>query len=305
MGQLIRYGAPAAALVLIVALFVFYKARSHDSCSSELLVAGEKLDFHAAFDKLKLDGAASPAAQQKITEQLQFYIESSARLCRQLKAGEITSAEYLKRNDVASAWYMNILQLAASGKLRTVTPDASTALTTAPTVASNAAPEALATVTLTTSNGAILPDGASVHTGDRIALSISLPKPSYVYVLDFGTSGSLGRAFPASGASDNPASGTIRIPSDPAKFLKVGGPPGVERIMVFVSDKPDPELESVSALTSGAKPEAARAAQQVAVVRDLFAEPQPPRPPAAKPIPVELRSRFGKAAVTIALRNAG
>ncbi len=303
--QLIRYGVPAVALILIVTLFVIYKHLSHDRCSSELLVAGEKLDFQAAFDKLKLDGAASPAAQQKITQQLQFYIESSARLCRQLKAGEITSAEYLKRIDVASAWYMNIQQLAANGKLREVTPDASAALAVAPTVASSAAPQVLATVTLTTSDGAILPDGATVHTGDRISLRVMLPKPSYVYVLDLGTSGSLSRVFPVSSASDLPASGTIRIPADPAKFLKVGGPPGVEKLMVFVSDKPDPELESVSALATDAKAGAARTAQQIAVTRDLFAETEPPRSPATKPIPVELRSRFGKAAITIALRNAG
>lgn len=301
--QLIRYGATAVALILIAALFVVYKAR--DRCSSELLVAGEKLDFQAAFDKLRLDGAASPAAQQKITQQLQFYIESSARLCRQLKAGEITSAEYLKRIDVASAWYMNIQLLAANGKLREVTPDASAALAVAPTVASSAAPQALATVTLMTSNGAILPDGATVHTGDRISLTVTVPKPSYVYVLNLGSSGNLGRAFPVSSASDLPASGTIRIPADPAKFLKVGGPPGVEKLMVFVSDKPDPELENVSALATDAKAGVARIAQQIAVVRDLLAEPEPPRPPAAKPIPVELRSRFGKAAITIALRNAG
>ena len=69
--QLILYGAPAVALILIVALFVFYRSLSHDGCSSELLVAGEKLDFQAAFDKLKLNGAATPAAQEKITQQLQ------------------------------------------------------------------------------------------------------------------------------------------------------------------------------------------------------------------------------------------
>lgn len=303
--QLIRYGAPAVALILIVALFVAFKVFSRDSCSSELLVAGEKLDFQAAFDKLKLDGAASPAAQQKITHRLQFYIESSARLCRQLKNGEVTSAEYLKRIDVASAWYMNIQQLAANGKLREVTPDASDALAVEPTVASSATPQALATVTLTTSDGAILPDGATVHTGDRISLTVTVPKPSFVYVLDLGTSGSLGRAFPVSSASDLPASGTIRIPADPAKFLKVGGPPGVEKLMVFVSDKPDPELEKLAALATDAKAGAARTAQQIAVTRDLFAEPEPPRQPSAKPIPIELRSRFGKAAITIALRNAG
>ena len=303
--QLIRYGAPAIALILIVVSFVLYKPLTHDSCSSELLVAGEKLDFQAAFDELKLDGAASPAAQEKITQQLQFYIESSARLCRQLKAGQITSAEYLKRIDVASAWYMNIQQLAANGKLREVTPDASAALAVAPTVASSAPPQVLATVTLTTSDGAILPDGATVHTGDRISLTVTVPKPSYVYVLDLGTSGSLGRAFPVSSASDLPASGSIRIPADPAKFLKVGGPPGVEKLMVFVSDKPDPDLENVSELATDAKAGAARSAQQIAVIRDLFAEPGPPRQPAANPIPVELRSRFGKAAITIALRNAG
>lgn len=303
--QLIRYGAPAIALILIIALFVSYKSYSRDSCSSELLVAGEKLDFQAAFDKLKLKGAASPAAQEKITQQLQFYIESSARLCRQLKAGQITSAEYLQRIDVASAWYMNVQQLAANGKLRDVTPDSSAALAVAPTVTSSAAPQLLATLKLTTSDDAILPDGATIRAGDRIALTVTVPKPSFVYVLNLGSSGSLGRAFPVSSASDLPVSGTIRIPADPAKFLKIGGPPGLEKLMVFVSDEPDPELEKVAVLTTNAKADAARSAQQIAVVRDLFTESELPRAPAARPIPVELRSRFGKAAITITLRNAG
>ncbi|WP_143066786.1 DUF4384 domain-containing protein [Sphingobium sp. YR768] len=293
--------------MLVVALLVYVLVSKRDSCSSELLIAGEKLDFDAALDKLKLNGTASPAAQQTITDRLQFYIESSARLCRRLAAGEISREDYLKRADEANAWYMNIRELAEHGKLREVTPDASVALETAPKVAANASPESLATLTLTNSDGAILPDGATVHTGDRIALTVSVPRPSYVYVLDLGTSGTVGRAFPVAGVSELPTSGTIRIPGDPTKWLKVGGPPGVEKLMIFVSDKPDPELERVSALASGPQTGAgaARAARQVAVVRDLFAEPEPPRPPAAKPISVELRSRFGKASITIALHNAG
>jgi hypothetical protein len=281
----------------------------HDDCADELLIDGRKLNLEAAVDQLNLKTSASPTAQQAISERLQFFISRSAGLCRDHRAGRISDADYLKRGDEVTSWFMNVERLAASGQLKQIGPDAEEELAQALQPIPAAKPVALATAVLKNRDGAILPDGATIHKGDELALYVSLPSPRYLYAVDVGTSGSVSKIFPlAQSAVANPVSMELRIPADPSKFLRVGGPAGMEQILLFVTDKADPHIESLSELSTldakAGDPKQSTLRQAI-VVRDLFAEPAPPNGPAPKATPVDVTSRFGKAMVAFRLNNAG
>lgn len=295
------------ALVAYVAQMMFH----HDDCSDELLVNGQKLDLSAAVSALNLKASASPTAQQVISDRLQFFIARSSGLCRDSKAGRIDESAYVKQSEEVSRWFMNIERLAASGKLQNIGPDSKDDLAAALQPVPVRAPESLATVTLSNSDGAIIPDGATIHRGDRLALDIDVPSRSYLYVVDVGSSGSLSRIFPSALAGpENPVTGKLRIPADKGSYMKVGGPQGREQILVYVADQRDESIERLFEIQDASKdkiPADAKALHDAIVVRDLFAEPPAPKPAKStnKPEPVDASSRFGKALVSFSLNNAG
>lgn len=279
-----------------------------DTCSSELLINGRKLDFEAAIKDWSLKTAASPEVKATITEKLAFYQDETARLCRELAAGSISQKDYSESREKARRWYMHLLELEAKGQLASVAgagvkDDSSADQKPADTVSQ------MVTATLINSDGAILPSGATVHRGDRIRLEIAVPRPSYIYVLGLGSSGNLYRIFPSSlSALKNPVSGSISVPQVEGRYMGVSGEVGTEQLHVFVSDRDDAKISAVPQIGDKWRPSAAlvKAVKQEIIVRDLFAEP-PPKPAAAvpNPRPINVQSRYGKAVVTYTLNNAG
>ena len=300
----------AVPVALLLVVLGFWAINRPDDCSAELLVNGRKLDVDAAYADLKLKTDASPTAQRVIGERLQFFMSRSAALCRDRSANRITADYYQQQQAILAQGYSEMLRMAASGSLRDV--DASTAgdLATATDPARAATPaSSLASVTLTNADGAILPSGATVHRGDRLKLSVDATGKRFVYILGVGSSGQAYRLFPSAQSSlSNPVEGKLLIPERADRFMVVGGIPGREQLHIFVSDKPDPRLAELTEITDTKKSaEKVRSSvKQALVVRDLFAErPTVTKPAPAKPQPVDVRSRYGTAAVTIELNNVG
>ena len=226
------------------------------------------------------------------------------------RANRISSDYYQQQQASLAQGYSEMLRIAASGSLRDVDASNADDLATAtdPTRAATPAVN-LASVTLNNADGAILPSGATVHRGDRLKLSVDATGKRFVYILGVGSSGQAYRLFPSAQSSlSNPVEGKLSIPERAERFMVVGGVPGREQLHIFVSDKPDPRLAELTEIADAEKSptKVHSSVKQALVVRDLFAEwPAATKPAPAKPQPVDVRSRYGKAAVTIELNNVG
>lgn len=300
----------AAMVVLVVALVIFLVMnRVRDSCSSEILVNGQSLDFSAAVAKLKLDAKASPPAQAEIKDRLQFYLDRSSQLCRDVANHRRAQQDYVAQSDLAARWYMAVEDRVASNAFADVTaanaPGVRDALEQLP---GSDAPRSVARVTLTSEDHAIIPDGATIRAREGLRLALDIPTPRYVYVLDQDTEGAITRVFPSSRfSSRNPVQGHIEIPEEAGRFLRVAGPKGTERIYIFFADKPDSGIEAQPeiALTTDDGKNARTALRNTIVVRKLLAEPPPPKSATSKPAPIDVRSRFGSSTFTYTLDNVG
>lgn len=299
----------AVPLVLLLVVLGFWAINRPDDCSAELLVNGRKLDVDAAFADLKLKTGASPTAQRVIGERLQFFLSRSTALCRDRSANRVTPDYYQQQQAILVQGYSEMLRMAASGSLKDVDESSADDLTTATDPARAAMPtSSLASVTLTNADGAILPSGATVHRHDRLKLAVDVSGKRYVYVLGVGSSGNAYRIFPSAQSSlANPVGGRLTLPESDDQFMKVGGPPGREQFHIFVSDKPESRFADLIEIAGQGQSTVAvlKSVKQALIVRDLFSEPPAKHAPAAKPQPIDVRSRYGKAAITIDLNNVG
>jgi hypothetical protein len=311
-----RLGAPVlitgvvAVLAAVLAYMFIAPSTRRDDCAAEILVNGRGYDVRAATKALDLEAKVSPAALAVITERLGYYANRSADLCRDFNRNALSRKEYVARKDEAAQFYMKVYQAAAAGALANVGPNDKSELNklvTQGAAHANAGIEQLAQVTLTNDEGHILPTGATVRDGDRLALDIRVPRRRYLYVLGVGSSGRLYRLYPASSSSGaNPVQGNVRIPSDPNQFIRVGGQPGREQLFIFVSDGADRKIEQVTEISSRQPARAAAQLRDVVVLRDLFAPPPAdrPTPRATTPQPVDVTGQFGRAAITLELNHA-
>jgi hypothetical protein len=296
--------ARLAAIVAIVLLaaFVGWLLFGRDDCSAELLINGRKLDYGAAIEQLDLKASASPTAQAVVSERLQAFMSLSANLCRDREAGRISEQLYGQRQQYIADWFMNVEQAASSGALKKVGPGQSGQLADSMTGAS-AAPQKLAEVSVTNADGAILPDGAIVRDGDRIRIAVKLAQPRYLHIIGVGSSGLAYRIFPsAQSPVTNPVSGTVEIPAQEGRYFRVSGSLGQEELHFFLLEKPDPQIEALGEIGGQAR-DMARQVREIVQLRDLFTEP-PPKVAAAAPAPVDVKSRFGSAAITLRYRHA-
>ena len=76
------------------------------------------------------------------------------------------------------------------------------------------------------------------HSGDRIKLALRTNSNGYLYVINFGSSGSSNVLFPRSNAPDNyvTAYTTYSVPS--SSFMKFDATPGEETLLVLLSPQP-------------------------------------------------------------------
>jgi hypothetical protein len=276
-------------------------------CDPSLLVGGRKLDFKAAMQSLKLNVSASPAAQDVIKENLQFFLARSEQLCRSQREGTIPNAEYESRNDQIATWYMQLLTNAQQGKLRAVQPGQKDALNAAVSqLPISNAPEKLAEVNLQDTDGRLIPSGATLRNDDRFAINLNVSNSSFVYVVSQGTSGKISRIFPSVFSSKgNPVKGPVRIPEDLSRFIKVAGAPGVEKLYVFVGHERDTELEKIPQIGTQDKNEdetRQKFAERI-VTRDFFVTASNSTP-AARSKPIDMKSVYGQASSELEFDHA-
>jgi len=77
--------------------------------------------------------------------------------------------------------------------------------------------------------------GSTLKTGDRIALSVSVTSPAYIYVLQFFPDGKAGILFPGPG-EERAMSGTQRIPG--TGWFELDEVVGTENVYVIASKEP-------------------------------------------------------------------
>jgi hypothetical protein len=86
------------------------------------------------------------------------------------------------------------------------------------------------------------------HSGDKVRISIESNDSAYLYVIQQGSSGCWKLLFPSkeiSGSRSTIEKGAVlQIPAREAWFA-FGGSPGVEKIYLFLSRRPEPDLEKM------------------------------------------------------------
>ena len=122
--------------------------------------------------------------------------------------------------------------------------------------------------------------GATLKSGDKIALSVSLTRPAYIYVLQFFPDGSAEVLFPGPG-EEHPITGTQRVPG--TGWFQLDDAVGEENVYVVASAEPLAQadaavMKTVDTVrtTHKAPPEAPSG---TALTEPAPREPDPVKPP--------------------------
>ena len=92
---------------------------------------------------------------------------------------------------------------------------------------------------LSASKGALeLQPGDQLKSGDRMAVTVRVDQPAYVYVTLISGDGSSRRLFPKEGDQQVTPSEPLRIPKNPEKWITLDKNAGQENVFVYAASKP-------------------------------------------------------------------
>ncbi len=129
--------------------------------------------------------------------------------------------------------------------------------------------------------------GATLKSGDKIALSVTVSRPAYIYVLQFFPDGSAEVLFPGPG-EELPVSGTQRVPN--TGWFQLDDAVGEEHVYVVASAEPLAKADGAVKktvdtvrITRKAPPEPAAGTAITEPAHDM---PDPTKPDPATPDPI-------------------
>lgn len=147
--------------------------------------------------------------------------------------------------------------------------------------------------------GGLVPEGSTLHDGDRIALSLRVTRPAYLYVMQFFPDGTAGVLFPQRAGEETPIeAGVQRIPA--TGWFELDKVTGNEHVYIVASTEPlaradasvketvdtvrlsgkAPELDPAGELTTHSMPDPGPDP-----VADQRPDPEPEPKPEPKPAP--------------------
>lgn len=92
---------------------------------------------------------------------------------------------------------------------------------------------------ISASKGALeLQPGDQLKSGDRMAVTVRVDQPAYVYVTLISGDGSSRRLFPKEGDQQVTPSEPLRIPKNPEKWITLDKNAGQENVFVYAAKKP-------------------------------------------------------------------
>lgn len=83
-----------------------------------------------------------------------------------------------------------------------------------------------------------LQPGDVLKSGDRLAVTVRVDQPAYVYVTVISSDGSSKRLFPKDGDQQVTPSEPLRIPKNPEKWIPLDSTTGQENVFVYAAKKP-------------------------------------------------------------------
>lgn len=104
---------------------------------------------------------------------------------------------------------------------------------------------------ISASKGAFeLQPGDKLKSGDRMAVTVRVDQPVYVYVTLISGDGSSRRLFPKEGDQQVTPSEPLRIPKNPEKWISLDANTGQENVFVYAAKKPLPAEEQLNLLNA-------------------------------------------------------
>lgn len=104
--------------------------------------------------------------------------------------------------------------------------------------------------------------GDVLKSGDRLAVTVRVDQPAYVYVTVISSDGSFKRLFPKEGDQQVTPSEPLRIPKNPEKWIPLDENTGQENVFVYASKKPLPAEEQLNLLNADVEVVKAAAAKR-------------------------------------------
>ncbi|HRI50700.1 MAG TPA: DUF4384 domain-containing protein [Pseudomonadota bacterium] len=95
-----------------------------------------------------------------------------------------------------------------------------------------------------------LQPGDVLKSGDRMAVTVRVDQPAYVYVTVISADGSSRRLFPKEGDQQVTPSEPLRIPRNPDKWISLDNNTGQENVFVYAAKKPLPAEEQLTLLNA-------------------------------------------------------
>ena len=106
--------------------------------------------------------------------------------------------------------------------------------------------------------------GDVLKSGDRMAVSVRVDQPAYVYVTLISGDGSSQRLFPKSGDQQITPTEPLRIPKNPEKWIPLDKSAGQENVFVYAAKKPLGPEEQLNLLNADVEVVKAAAAKRKA-----------------------------------------
>ena len=162
------------------------------------------------------------------------------------------------------------LLLACAGGQKKETPPPQPFVTPEPTPPPAAEPAKPVDVTLrldaiSATKGAFEVQPSDVlKSGDRMAVSVRVDQPAYVYVTLISGDGSSQRLFPKNGDQQVTPSEPLRIPKNPEKWISLDKSTGQENVFVYAAKKPLGPEEQLNLLNADVAVVKASAAKRAA-----------------------------------------
>lgn len=212
-------------------------------CSSGVEYQGQTLDLEGAFKVVGAKAATGKKAIREVSDVATIYLNESASLCDQYRAGDLSAEEYADRRERLSTKFA-----ALAGFTEKRPPaelegsDIDAFLEVLPSFAPSAQRESLSTIIKVWSHEGeeprLIQSGDVLKSGTDFTLEIDVDKEAYLYVVIEDSTGKVYRIYPSEAlGKENPVSGEVRIPPEPDSYLTLDNKPGTETLYVIVGEQ--------------------------------------------------------------------
>lgn len=205
-------------------------------CDPGIRYQEKSFNFKSANKLINLQLSAEDKAVRQVSDLLQIYLHEAANLCDLKKRGELTTDEYINQRSRVTSYFSKLISITKyfhSGK-QTESEFRKFLADLERSSLDSSAPTITMSVKVFSDDNQILTNGSILKSGDRFWLDLEVRKNTYLYVLLLDSRGRYQRLYPSEpGGSQNPVSGSLRIPSDPGIMIELDAHKGIEHIYIF------------------------------------------------------------------------